>query len=770
MSQNLPTQVEFGGEITLQAEEGQTPRFEIQAYNGGPLPVKGHRFPVVVELASASFERSVTKINRNHEQKRELGHTDQQTISATGIFLAGPLSVPGKDRDEVVQAAKDEFPWDASIEAAFPTPELVKAGQKVHINGRVQSGPFLIARKAIITGTAILNRGADRTTEVRIAAEEKNQMDAESVKQEVMRLKKSGMTMAEMSLAADLDEKMLAAIVEGKEKMPEGLMAKLKGMKAKSISAKSMKAGKKMKAELKSYIEAEGFDPDGMNENQIQFFEAQFAESGNTMNKLEELEAAAVERAAERVERLAEYSAICAEYGNPTIEVDGEQVSLEAHAIRNNLEPREVRLEARLYDVERRGGGSSTAPFSVQSNTSPGTNLTDKEHEETLCAALAMNHFGISEESAGETYSEKAMHEASGRKFRQQSLHSVMGTICAAAGMPYYGQHKSMDFWQHTVEAQEKLEASGTSTLSIKNIFENVLNKAQLDSFNHAPSMWREIAYIESSSDFKPISRVRLTADGGYREVAKDGEIKHISVTDTKRTNQAKTFGAMMTLTRQDIINDDLSALTSIAQHLGHLAGITIEELVWTVLLSNDGGFFSTANNNLANVELGHDELSTVRNMFLNRIDSNNKAINIGPAMLIHGVPLLDVAEDLYAEKHWGIGNTTGSDGNLISKRNRHYNMYTPVKSPFLSNTLIRDRNGDPIPNQSDSLWFLMSRATAMLHALSVVFLNGNQTPTTSTSDMEFNKLGVQYRSYHDFGVAYGDPEAVVMSQPPIVP
>ena len=132
------------------------------------MPVKGHKFPVVVELASASFERSVTKINRNHEQKRELGHTDQQTISATGIFLAGPLSVSGKDRDEVVQAAKDEFPWDASIEAAFPTPELVKAGQKVHINGRVQSGPFLIARKAIITGTAILNRGADRTTEVRI--------------------------------------------------------------------------------------------------------------------------------------------------------------------------------------------------------------------------------------------------------------------------------------------------------------------------------------------------------------------------------------------------------------------------------------------------------------------------------------------------------------------------------------------------------------------------------------------------------------------------
>ena len=162
MSQQTPELVTFEGTLeVLEAREGKTPRFEIQAYNGGKLPVKGHRFPVVVELLSASFERDVTKINRNHDQQREVGHTDEQTIDARGIFLAGPLSVPGSDRDEIVEAAGDKFPWDASIEASFPKPVLIPRGKSIHVNGRMQSGPFLFAQNAIITGTAILNRGAD---------------------------------------------------------------------------------------------------------------------------------------------------------------------------------------------------------------------------------------------------------------------------------------------------------------------------------------------------------------------------------------------------------------------------------------------------------------------------------------------------------------------------------------------------------------------------------------------------------------------------------
>ena len=186
MSQNQQlNSVDFCGDLQiLEAKAGKTPRFEIQAYNGGKLPVKGHRYPVVVDLQSASFERPVTKINRNHDQQRELGHTDQQTIDANGIYLAGPLSVPSDDQKEIIQASKDGFPWDASIEASFPKPVLVAKGKSMNVNGRIQSGPFLYAQNAIITGTAILNRGADRTTVVTIAAQKK-ELEMETLEAEV---------------------------------------------------------------------------------------------------------------------------------------------------------------------------------------------------------------------------------------------------------------------------------------------------------------------------------------------------------------------------------------------------------------------------------------------------------------------------------------------------------------------------------------------------------------------------------------------------------
>ena len=725
------TQVEFGGELQiLEAKEGKTPRFEIQAYNGGKLPVKGHRYPVVVELSSASFERDVTKINRNHDQQRELGHTDQQTIDASGIFLAGPLSVPSEDQKEIIQASKDGFPWDASIEATFPKPVLIAQGKSLNVNGRIQSGPFLYAQNAIITGTAILNRGADRNTVVTIAAQEK-ELEMEALEAEVKAEKVEANSAMEYAKKYGFDYESLTP-------------------KQKSLFSKKMMAEKEVKAKVKAKEMDAGLG-DGA--------ETKRANAKDKKMVAQEYR----EQLAAETERAAEIRSICAQYGNPTTEVNGEMVSLEASAIRDpDMSLNEVRLEAKLYDLDQNGGGGGS-PFNIHASKPLETDL----HQETLCAAMAQQHFGITEQQAGKSYGEKAMNEAASKDFRGISLHGVMETICAAAGMSWGSKSRgTMDFWQHTRDAQQRLEASGTSTLSLPSLFENVLNKTQLESFNHVQGMWREIAYVDTVKDFKPISRVRLTAQGGYREVGKDGEIKHVTLSDTQRGNQAKTYGAMMSLTRQDIINDDLGALVNVSRYLGSMAAQRIEEIVWCTLLGNVDNFFSAANKNLATVELGLDELSEVRDQFVNRVDSNNKPITIGPSMLLHGVPLTDLANDLYTKSEFAISDTTGNNGLRNSTKNNHNGKYKPVMSQYLSNTDIRDANGKPIKNQADNLWFLMAQSTPMLHALSIVFLNGNQTPTTSTSDMEFNKLGIQYRSYHDFGVAYGDPEAVVMSRP----
>ena len=40
---------------------------------------------------------------------------------------------------------------------------------------------------------------------------------------------------------------------------------------------------------------------------------------------------------------------------------------------------------------------------------------------------------------------------------------------------------------------------------------------------------------------------------------------------------------------------------------------------------------------------------------------------------------------------------------------------------------------------------------------IEVAFLNGQESPTIETAEVDFNVLGVQMRGYHDFGVNLQD-------------
>ena len=45
-----------------------------------------------------------------------------------------------------------------------------------------------------------------------------------------------------------------------------------------------------------------------------------------------------------------------------------------------------------------------------------------------------------------------------------------------------------------------------------------------------------------------------------------------------------------------------------------------------------------------------------------------------------------------------------------------------------------------------------------------VSVLNGRRTPTISSSDVDFDRLGMSFRVVYDFGVDQADPKAVVLS------
>ncbi len=70
-------------------------------------------------------------------------------------------------------------------------------------------------------------------------------------------------------------------------------------------------------------------------------------------------------------------------------------------------------------------------------------------------------------------------------------------------------------------------------------------------------------------SDFKEVSRYRLLGTGGFEQVAPDGELKHGKLSEQKYSNKADTYGQVVFLTRQEIINDDLGAFMDVPTQMG---------------------------------------------------------------------------------------------------------------------------------------------------------------------------------------------------------
>jgi len=286
------------------------------------------------------------------------------------------------------------------------------------------------------------------------------------------------------------------------------------------------------------------------------------------------------------------------------------------------------------------------------------------------------------------------------------------------------------------------------STLSLPGILSNVANKMLLDGFNYVEDAWRRICKIGSVRDFKEHTRYRMTDDFKYQKVGKDGELKHGEVGEETFSQKADTYGIMFGLTYQDIVNDDLSAFADIPQRLGMGAAEAIAEAVFALLLSNPGGFFSVGNKNYkdgADTELSIGGLTIGEQMFLDQTKPNGRPLGIAPSVLLVPTALNVTASQLMNATQV---NETTTANKPKPATNPHAGKFSVVTSAYLSNATFA--------GNSNKAWYLLADPNRM-PAIEVAFLNGRQTPTVERADADFNKLGIQFRGYINFGVKEQD-------------
>lgn len=674
---------------------GSPRRFQIGAYSGGLLRVSGYDRPVVVDLERVVIPADQTiPLLIDHQQNTDatLGQTSSIENNGQQLLIAGQVTGDSERCESVIRRYDAGHKWQASIGGVVTEIEPVEVGQTVSVNGQTFTGPIYVAREFLLRETSVVPVGGDTTTAVNLAA--------------------------------------AAAALKGSSVMSFEDWLKSLGIDAAVLTEDA-------KAKMMKWYEAEQ-NPQTTVPAVIapQTTEAALPtdqEDPQKMAAQAKLDLIASLRSESAVELRRQAEIRSKSEGFPLIA---------ASAIEKGWSVEKTELEVLKAQASQR------APF--------GHVKTDDNSPRVLEAALCQARKLPNTEKQFTDQELQAAHTQYRGRVRLQQI-----ILLAAAQNGFHvspGLTISQGNFDQIIQAAkgggQTLQAAG-STLSVPGILSNVANKEIVAGYEQVDNTWREIAAIKSVNNFHAVTTYRLLDNMKYELLPKGGQIKHGSLGEESYTRQAKTYAKMFQIDRVDIINDDMSVFDDLKKRLGIGAAMALNEVFWTVFMSNLSTLFTAGRGNYisgATTNLGTDGVGlglgvkAFRQMKspaadgAKRVNADSMSGRGGavgrPQILLVGPSLESNADKLYVGGNLNTGSAAGEE-------NIHKGKYRPVVAWQLEDSSY--------VGNSATQWFLLNDP-ALLAAMVVSFLDGVETPTVESQEADFNTLGIQFRGYHDFG------------------
>jgi hypothetical protein len=681
-------------ELTAAKAEGARPTFEIMAYTGAPMNVEGFYSPVVVELAGVRTPSEQIPILLDHDTAQIIGQGAART-DAEAVRVSGEVMGATPEAARVVSLAKDGFRWRASIGANVTRREFLEAGKKAIVNGREITGPMIIAREVTLQEVSFVAIGADSQTSAAVAASHSNGAAGGATAR--------GGNPVDPIFKTWLEAQGYSNVETLSDQQLRPLLAAWKAETAPPPSPSPPRPGATIDKVLAD-AKADGEYRQKIGEITAQFLLETPGRDVETINKIEALAGVAVQ---------AKWTP--EKYENELLKAS---------------RPATPVFRPSALGVDR---------------------LTNRVLEAAACAAGRLEDYE-------KAFDDQTLQAAQDRFPTGIGLKQLILIHAEANG--YRGNY-SQDV---TIEAQRaafgmiapnRLQASGFSNLSIATTLSNVANKFLMRGWNSVDMTPTRIARIRNVRDFKQITTVSLTGDLIFKQVGPTGEITHGTLGETVYTNQANTYARMLAITRTDIINDDLGALTDVPFKLGRGAGLKLNDVFWTIFLGAEAaGFFSVAHNNLntAAGDVNATNLSTAETMFLNQTDPDGFPVGLEAKIILVPTALKANAYTMMTSERMIVSGSTG----VLGDRNIWMDRFTVESSPYMSNPVYT--------GNSANAWYMLADPNT-LPVVEIAALNGRIEPTVQSADAEFNVLGIQMRGYADIGVAMQEYRGGVKSR-----
>lgn len=509
-----------------------------------------------------------------------------------------------------------------------------------------------------------------------------------------------------------------------------------------SIAARAASHKEKtMKPEVKAWIEAmlPSVDLESLSAEEVANLEANYAGQNGKKKTVAATSSNPFEQRRIEAKRREEIRDIADRYIEQR-KSDIQEISaiekMHDHAIEAGMSVQDFKLE--LYE--------SGMPVARPIHASPkNLGLTDRILEAALCQAGRLPNIE-------EKFTDQEL-QAAHTRFRGGIGLNQFILLCAEAN-GYRGDSAS----KVTIEAQRAafrmmqpgrgiMAAGGFSTIDIANITGAVANKFVMDGWNSVDQTCLKVAQIQNVSNFQTRTTVSLTDSVRYEQVGNDGEIKHGTLDELTYTVQADTYAKMLAITRKDIINDDLGALTTVPRKLGNGAIKLLNHIFWTEFLSGvSTSFFASGNANIntAVADMTVGGLDATETIFMNQTNPDGTPLGVMPEILLVPTALKNKALTLMGSMLNAAAIT--SYGAATGNANPFEGRFTVLSSPYISNSSYT--------GYTSVGWWMLANPS-VLPVIAIAALNGKVEPTVETADADFNVLGIQMRGYSDVGVNF---------------
>jgi len=319
--------------------------------------------------------------------------------------------------------------------------------------------------------------------------------------------------------------------------------------------------------------------------------------------------------------------------------------------------------------------------------------------------------------------------DLSGYTLRELARHSLQ-----LAGQPTGGQPLEMI-------------GRAMTTSDFPYILANVANKSLFEGWDAAEETWQIWCATGSVSDFKTNYSPRVSEASDLEEVPESGEYKYGKRTEAQESFSIATYGKLFAMSRQTVINDDLSALTDTPRAHGEAAARLVGDVVYAVLTGNAAMgdsvalFHADHGNLVADGNGGGPGIATLAAGILamgTQTDLQGlRRLNIVPRFYLAPKALEGSSEVFFRSGNFADSDTVSTDSSLAATRVNPYggNYLTRVYEPRLD-------DDDPLR------WYLAAKKGKTVKAF---FLNGVQKPYMETK-AGWTVDGVEYKVRIDVG------------------